>query len=407
MKLASSEGWTVVPAGAATWLNAGNPLTSVNLVVSTGRLNRIIEHEPADLVTMTEAGVSLKNLNDKLALNGQWLPLDPPDDGSATVGGVVATGLGGAQQSGYGAPRRHVIGMKIVLADGSLIKVGGRVVKNVAGYDLCKLFTGSYGTLGIIVEVNFKLRPLPFETRTILAWGARNKLLEGARSVNDSRLFPVAVELLSPALAAKVEKSQASGHLLLLRFAGSLAGVSQQAKSAFELIGGNQSETGRVESDDATMWRSIAGLPLRFSRDMVWRVGLRPGDIGTFLEILDQTNSDTGSQSMWHAGLADGRVRVVDLRRQGENNSGGIDSVNKGSINQTIKRIKRLRARAQSLGSSLIIENAPGDVNTRLDSWGDFGSAARLMQRVKKQLDPMGVFSPGRFGFNDLREDPP
>jgi glycolate oxidase subunit GlcD len=399
MKLASSERWTVVPAGAATWLNSGNPLKSVNLIVSTGRLSRIIEHEPADLVTVTEAGVSLKDLNDKLALNGQWLPLDPPDDGYATVGGVVATGLGGAQQFGYGAPRRHVIGMKVVLADGSLIKVGGRVVKNVAGYDLCKLFTGSYGTLGMIVEVNFKLRPLPFETRTILAWGARNQLLEGARRIHGARLFPVAVELLSPALAEKVEKSLATGPLLLLRFAGSLPAVSQQAKSALELIGNDQSVAGRVESEDATMWRSIAALPLQFSQEMVWRVGLRPDDIGTFLEKLDQTNLDSGSQSMWHAGLADGRVRVVDLRPEAENKSGGIDRINSGPSNQTIERIERLRAWAQGLGSSLVIENASGDVNTRVDSWGDFGSAAGLMQRVKQQLDPMGVFSPGRFWF--------
>ena len=397
MKLASSEGWTVVPAGAATWLNAGNPLTTINLVVSTGRLNRIIEHEPADLVTISEAGVSLKNLNDELALNGQWLPLDPPDDGSATVGGVVATGLGGAQQFGYGAPRRHVIGMKVVLADGSLIKVGGRVVKNVAGYDLCKLFTGSYGTLGIIVEVNFKLRPLPFETRTILAWGARDKLLSGARRVNDSRLFPVAVELLSPALAVEVEKSQATGHLLLLRFAGSLAGVSQQAKSALELIGNNQSVAGRVESDDATIWRSTAALPLRFSQDMVWRVGLRPDDVNTFLEKLDQTNSDTAFGLMWHAGLGDGRVRVVDLRPQAENQSGGISNVDNGSIEQTIARLGKLRAWAESLGGTLIIEQAPVEIKTRINNWGAFSASAGLMQRIRTQLDPDGILSPGRF----------
>ena len=204
MKLASSEGWAVVPAGAMTWLDAGQPLNCINLVVSTRRLNRIIEHEPADLVAVAEAGVTLKDFNDALGQKGQWLPLDPPDDidgRHATIGGVVATGLGGAQQFGYGAPRRHVIGMKVVLADGSLIKVGGRVVKNVAGYDLCKLFTGSYGTLGVIVEVNFKLRPLPFETRTVLAQGSRENLLQNAQRIIASRLFPVAVELLSPTLA--------------------------------------------------------------------------------------------------------------------------------------------------------------------------------------------------------------
>jgi len=165
MKLASSEGWSVVPAGAMTWLDAGQPLRNANIILSTGRLKRIIEHEPADLVAITEAGVTLNDFNAALLQKGQWLAIDPPDDGRSTIGGVVATGLGGAQQFGYGPPRKHVIGMKVVMADGRLIKAGGRVVKNVAGYDLCKLFTGSYGTLGIIVEVNLKLRPLPFETR--------------------------------------------------------------------------------------------------------------------------------------------------------------------------------------------------------------------------------------------------
>ena len=205
MKLASSEGWTVMPAGAMTWPDAGQPARHVDIIVSTGRLNRIIEHEPADLIAVSEAGVSFKNFNDALMQKGQWLPLDPPNDGRATIGGVVATGLGGAQQFGYGPPRKHVIGMKVVRADGSLIKVGGRVVKNVAGYDLCKLFTGSLGTLGIIVEVNFKLRPLPFATKTVMSWGHRESLLSGAQRIIDSPLFPVAVELLSQPLAHEAE----------------------------------------------------------------------------------------------------------------------------------------------------------------------------------------------------------
>ena len=164
LKLASSERWTIMPAGGMTWLKS-----TANLIVSTSRLNQIIEHEPADLIAIAQAGVRLTDFNAKLAENGQWLPLDPPDDGRATLGGVVATGIGGAQQFGYGRPRGSVIGMKVVLADGSMIKAGGRVVKNVAGYDLCKLFTGSYGSLGIITELNFKLRPRPAREATVIA----------------------------------------------------------------------------------------------------------------------------------------------------------------------------------------------------------------------------------------------
>ncbi|HEX9423433.1 MAG TPA: FAD-binding protein, partial [Pyrinomonadaceae bacterium] len=239
MKLASSEGWAVVPAGAMTWLDAGEPLQRVNIILNTRRLNRIIEHEPADLVAIAEAGVTLKDLNEALAKKGQWLAVDPAEDIDGlrpTMGGVVATGQGGAQQFGYGMPRRHVIGMKVVLADGSLIKVGGRVVKNVAGYDLCKLFTGSYGTLGTIVEVNFKLRPLPSATRTVMARGSREDLLAGARQVIVSRVFPVAIELLSPRFACEAQWSEGADHLLLIRFAGSLPAVTEQTKAAGEVL---------------------------------------------------------------------------------------------------------------------------------------------------------------------------
>ena len=392
MKLASSEGWAVVPAGAMTWLDAGQPLQCVNIVVSTRRLVRIIEHEPADLVAVAEAGVTLKNFNDALQQKGQWLPIDPPDDenGLTTIGGVVATGQGGAQQFGYGTPRRHVIGMKVVLADGTLVKAGGRVVKNVAGYDLCKLFTSSYGTLGVIVEVNFKLRPLPFETRTILAPGNREDLLQGVQRIIASRQFPVAVELLSPRLAREAGWSEGTEHLLLLRFAGSLKAVTEQTTRAIELIGENNGRLpARLMSDDKPVWRCLASLPLRFPDDVVWRVGLRPKDVGSFLEVLDRTRPGDYAESMWQAGVGDGRIRVMD-RLQKENESGAID-------NRSIGRIATFRAQAQELGGTLIIEQAPAEMKMRGDAWGPFGSSAGLMQRVKQQLDPGGILSPGRF----------
>ena len=390
MKLASSEGWTVMPAGAMTWLDAGNSPERINVVLSTKRLSLVIEHEPADLVAIAEAGVGLNSFNDTLAQNGQWLPLDPPDDGRATIGGAVATGLGGAQKFGYGTPRRHVIGMKIVLADGSLIKVGGRVVKNVAGYDLCKLFTGSYGTLGVIVEVNFKLRPLPFKTSTTMAWGNREDLLAGARRVIDSRLFPVAVELLSPRLAEEVEWSEGRNHLLLIRFAGSLSAVNEQTRATVQLLketdGG---KPGPLVPADANIWNTLAAFPLQFRGDLVWRVGLQPADVGSFLEILDRS---CPGESMWQAGVGDGRIRVVERLQHAGNEPQGFPS-------DLVKRFEELRANAQSLGGALIIEHAPAEIKARTNAWGTLGTSAGLMRRVKQQLDPNGILSRGRFEF--------
>jgi glycolate oxidase subunit GlcD len=394
MKLASSEGWAVVPAGAMTWLDAGNSLERVNVVLSTKRLSRIIEHEPADLVAIAEAGAGLNSFNDTLAQKGQWLPLDPPDDGRATIGGVVATGLGGAQEFGYGAPRRHVIGMKVVLAEGSLIKVGGRVVKNVAGYDLCKLFTGNYGTLGVIVEVNFKLRPLPFKTSTTMAWGNREDLLASARRVIDSRLFPVAVELLSPRLAYEAEWSDGGRHLLLIRFAGSLSAVNEQTRVTGELLKEKDgSKPGPLVPSDVILWSNLASFPLQFPQDLVWRVGLRPQDVASFLERLDQAPfPNQPSESMWQAGVGDGRIRVVDRLQHADNDAEEFQK-------RSVGRIEELRAIAESFGGALVIEQAPAEIKARANAWGRFGSSAGLMQRVKRELDPDGILSPGRFDF--------
>ena len=246
LKLASHEGWHVLPAGNMTLFEQQNQ-PAANLIVNTSHLNQIVEHEPADLIAVAQAGVTLNDFNTKLAENGQWLPLDPPNDGRATLGGVVATGIGGAQQFGYGRPRGSVIGMKVVLADGSRIKAGGRVVKNVAGYDLCKLFTGSFGSLGIITELNFKLRPLPACEATVITTGLIDELRAGARAVLEARLFPVAAEIVSGRL--------------LVRFAGNEKGVSFQIEQARKLL-----KDAEIVMHDADLWNKIAADRVRENR---------------------------------------------------------------------------------------------------------------------------------------------
>ena len=264
LKLASREGWTVVPVGGMTWLKS-----KADLIVSTQRLNQIIEHEPADLIAVAQAGVKLVDFNAKLAENGQWLPLDPPDDGRATIGGVVATGIGGPQQFGYGRPRGSVIGMKVVLANGSLIKAGGRVVKNVAGYDLCKLFTGSFGSLGIITEVNFKLRPRPVCEATVIARGT----VEDLRKIIDARLFPVAAEIVS-------------GDKLMVRFAGNEKGVAYQIEQARALL-----KNVDVVMNDIELWKTIVldesrPQPGDGAKTLMQRIKKQLDPLGTFPNIF-------------------------------------------------------------------------------------------------------------------------
>lgn len=383
MRLAGRNLSAVIPAGARIWLDAGNPLNHVDLVVSTRRMARVVAHEPADLVARAEAGVPLADFQRQIALSGQSLPLDPPDDGYATLGGVVATGLGGVHSFSQGRPRTFVIGMRVILADGHLIKAGGNVVKNVAGYDLCKLFTGSYGTLGLITELTFKLRPLPAETRTIIATGSLDSLLANARSVAASLWAPQAIEIVSPRLAGLLNIGRReSEHVVLVKFAGSSQAVVQQTAQALTTLRKNAFCT-IFDGDEATLWQSLAGVSLRPAAELISRAGVLPGRLPLFLAELLQLDQASHPDVMWHAGVADGRVRVI--------------ARSPVYYREAVRALGRLRTKAEALGGSLILEKAAAEIKAEFDSWGSMGTSFRLMTRVKNQLDPDNLLSPGRF----------
>jgi glycolate oxidase subunit GlcD len=385
MKLATREDFKVIPAGAATWVDVGSPLGRADLILTTRRMTKIIRHEPADLVATAEAGTTLVEFQKQLASAGQWLPIDPPDDGRATLGGVVATGLGGVQTFGYGLPRAFVIGMRVVLAGGRLIKAGGNVVKNVAGYDLCKLFTGSYGTLGLITELTFKLRPLPAETRTIIAVGSRSTLLAAGRAVISGSLFPVAVELLSPRMAAYLKISERERDCaLLVRFAGAARAVVWQSAQALKLVRGDRDTQASIQDADELLWSNLGAVPLRLSDNLSWRVSLRPSDLPSFVIEVGALENDEASHPslMWQAGVGDGRLRA--LARPPVYHR------------EAVRALARLRDKVTTVGGHLIVENAPLEIKDEFDAWGGFGLAGELMKRVKSELDPQSLLSPGR-----------
>jgi glycolate oxidase subunit GlcD len=382
--LAARERFAVIPAGVASFIDAGNVLSRANLVLTTRRMTKMIRHEPADLVATAEAGLTLSEFQNHLKEKGQWLPIDPPDDGTATLGGVVATGLFGPQQMGYGAPRSFLIGLRAILADGRLIKAGGNVVKNVAGYDLCKLFTGSYGTLGLITEVTFKLRPLPAEARTIVASGPLTSLVKLGRSIARES-FPVAVELLSGSLAKQLGISvDVSECALLIRFAGSARAVVTETASALKKLREQNIHCVTHDEDDE-LWRGVSNAATRAVNDLSWRVLIRPGDLSFFIEDVVSLEEDDAAhvELQWQAGLGDGRLRAMAR----------VPVYHR----EAVRALERLRQRAENLGGGLIIERAPAEIKNEIDSWGSFGSATDLMKRVKQQLDPENMLSPGRF----------
>ncbi|MGH9945094.1 MAG: FAD-binding oxidoreductase, partial [Pyrinomonadaceae bacterium] len=325
-------------------------------------------------------------LNAALLRAGQWLPLDPPDDGGATIGGVVAAGLSGAQAFGYGAPRQFVLGMKVALADGRAIKAGGGVVKNVAGYDMCKLFTSSRGTLGLITELTFKLRPRPAREATLVALGSHpTELIKAARSILNAQLLPVAVELLSPRLATSIAAAaDDSTQALLVRFAGSEQAVEAQLNQSRLLLATDARVNVGEPADDASIWRGLAALAYRGDQCLIWRAGVRPGELPVLLGAIEEAASRAGTHINWHAGIADGRLRA-------------FQQVEAGLV-PLISMLEELRRQAQGWGGSLVVEQAPAELWQKFDPWGLGNPVVALMRRVKHQLDPEGRLAPGCFG---------
>jgi glycolate oxidase subunit GlcD len=385
LKVAAREGWKVVPAGACTWLDAGDPLSRADVFVKTTRIAHAFEHEPADLVATASAGVTLADFNREAGRAGQWLPLDPPGEDSATLGGVAATGACGAQGLGYGLPRSYVLGMSVALADGTVIRAGSRVVKNVAGYDLCKLFVGSHGTLGLILELTFKLRPRPACAATFIARSENlNGLFRAARSLVAAQLLPVAVELLSPRMARSLGLQSEGEYVLTTRFAGTAAAVEYQLARSEDLIKGRA----RVEArdDDGELWSSLAAAASRNACGIVWRAGVLPSRLGALLSEVEAGR--VGDEDlMWHAGVGDGRLRVF--------HDAGPDGV------ESLTALRKMRESARAAGGSLVIERAPQKLKREFGAWGLSEPASYLMRRVKEQLDPSDTFSPGRFTLGE------
>src|SRR3954467_15871191 len=201
-RLAHEEGWKIRVEGRGTWLPA---YQTADLAVSTRGLEHIVSVSPADLVATVQAGTSLEALRRRLADYGMWLALDPPGRPERSIGSVVATATAGPLRQGFGPVRDHVLGCTVATGDGRLVNAGGRVVKNVAGYDLTKLQVGGFGGFGIITEVHLRLRALPRADVTLIARGARDVLTASARDITAAGITPAALELFSPALAAESE----------------------------------------------------------------------------------------------------------------------------------------------------------------------------------------------------------
>jgi len=385
LDLASREGWRVEPAGAGTWLGWGRPPERVDVVLTTERLAGIEAYEPADLTAVVGAGMTLGVLEDTLGRHGQWLPLDPAGGGVGTLGAAVSLAEAGPLRLAHGTPRDHVLGLTLVTGDGRVLELGGRVVKNVAGFDLVKLVTGARGTLGLVCRVCVRLRPLPERDATlVLAAAGPDAALELVAAIRDARIEPAALELVSPPLAAGILGVGAAEWAVVVRLQGGSEAVAEAEARVRE-----RAQGGRVVAPDAAgaqaLWAALGEPEARAA--LVARLADRPSELAdTLATALELPGAARAWPLLAHAGSGIVRAAVP------------ADALSSEPAGTWAEALGRARARLGERRGTVLCVRAPRDVIAAgLDPFGDPGPALRLMRALKKEFDPAGVLAAGRF----------
>ena len=371
MKLASGEGLSVAPRGGGTHMSLGNPPRDLDLILSTVRMNEVIEYVPGDQVVRVQSGMMLQDLQEQLAGSNQLLGIDPPEGGAgATIGGIVAANSSGPRRYRYGTVRDLIIGITVVLSGGTVAKAGGKVVKNVAGYDLSKLFTGSLGTLGIIADANFRLHPLPEAAQTVaVEFDSTLAAGRAAQTILHSQLVPSAVEL----------HWGEDAKLLTVLIEGVAPSVEAQAEMASYLL----KDFGEVRTLSDKEIDNLGPLsPQGIGDEVSIKISAPPANLSG---VLDSTLGATGRRELnpritGHAGIG---VTFVGLSR--------------GDEEAHVAVIEELREIWVRRGGSVIVREAPASLKQRVEVWGPLGSRLELSRRVKEKFDPGGVLNPGRF----------
>ena len=370
MRVAANHDLAVVVRGSGTKLTWGAPPARVDLVLDTTRMNAVVEHAAGDLIVVVGAGLLLDDLQGALAGSSQWLGVDPARRG--TVGGLIATAATGPTRLLHGPVRDLLIGVTFVRADGVVAHSGGKVVKNVAGYDVGKLLTGSFGTLGVITQAAFRLHPLP-EARRWVSLPINES--DGARTPGDidalvqqvvhSQLVPTAVEL---------DRPPTGDATLCLLLEGIPPGVESRTDEALDLMG-----AGATAHDQAPDWWGADPLA---GGEVLLKLTHEIAGLAHLLTALDDVCAATALTAHLRGSVGVGAV-TVGL-------AGAADA-------QAVARwVASLRGRASSFGGTVVVLDAPGDLKANLDVWGPVGGL-QLMRAVKRQFDPDRRLAPGRF----------
>jgi len=379
LRICAEGGAAVAPWGGGTTMGWGNIPRRLDVVLRTERLAALGEHDDANLTATVQAGMTFDALQAALRPRGQFLALDPPRPDRATVGGVVAANVNGPRRMAYGGVRDLVIGMKMVLAGGEQIKAGGKVVKNVAGYDLCKLFVGSLGTLGIITEVTFKMAPVPEHAATIVGHGTPEAAFALVDALFASALQPAAIAVMNrpPAPfplrgAAAVVAVAAEGFSEAVdRHLRDITAMAAKAGLETEVVSGGQ---------HTACWAAVQDFPLPglsppTDHDALVRLTVPLGSVAAAVAALSAL--DGGLSYLAHAGAGTIWIRAELIR--------------------AVEVFSALTHLAASHRGHAVLAAAPTALKRDLDVWGPPPPALAIMKEIKQRFDPQGVLNPGRF----------
>ena len=391
LRYAGEHRLALIPRGNGTKLSMGNAPRRYDVALSLGELHRVIHYEPADLTISVETGMKFGDFQDLVGKNGLWLPLDPRGGAESSLGGIIAANAAGPLRQGFGGPRDMVLGLKFATPEGRIAKTGGRVVKNVAGYDLGKLLTGSFGTLGAIVEASLKLFPKPPERATFtMRAGTLGIARDLRRSILRSPLEALRLVLLdSSAKALLGDSAQAHerpGAELWIEVGGSHRVIERCADELRQLASAVGAPLARRDGAEEA-WERVSNLALWLQKkypDVTVLKAALPAVASE--EFLSRAQQEAEAERIAFACFAQVGVGIVNVCALQEALSASL-----------VGLVGRLRQAAADLGGTLVIEHCPLDLKSQVDVWGEGGDDLNAMRKMKSAWDPKGILVPGRF----------
>lgn len=386
VRFAADRGLALLPLGNGTKRHIGLPPTRYDVALVTRKLTGIVEYSPEDLVVTVRAGMTLSEVQEVLREHRQFLPLDPPFPGKATIGGILATAMTGPCRCLYGAVREHVLGLRVIQPDGTVTRFGGKVVKNVAGYDMTKLYIGSFGTLGVIVEATLKVRPLP-EAQGALALSSDD--LSAMESFLTALVFsdvtPAYAELVTKPVLESLPVSLSVSHqyTLFLGFEGFQEEITWWLGEAEGLAKGAGLTVGNrfLGEGEGKLRACLRDFHAGEEAVLVLKALLPSSEACSFVKEAEKVGTNRVTAI---AHVLNGFVRLF---------------VSSAEEAVPLEVVTALLNWAGERGGNLIVEKAPPDWKPRLPIWGRRDNSWILMRRLKETIDPKGLFAPGRMGW--------